>query len=301
MSVDDDFAAEFALGMRPGIKQLYRPHDRSVWEEWDPSKNSSDLEAGSYSQECALVVRREPHPSNDNQAALKSITVQSPLIKKVLETVFDGFEGLDMRLKQLTFEAPFHPFYYRWHLLEKLRKEETDQDVSAHLDLLYGVISKEILPHIEAMEDFTKNKVISFDCLWTIFSPGMEVYTIIDGHDSVVTLKHSSYGANMSGEYFSLDYRYIDCNGSSFGYVQNSFEISSFHGVKRLSDLDAIPIHLHANVNTLVEKLYRRGDKFEKLNGFRHMVYSGFYTARSSRQIRKRHVSNLLYASGYIY
>jgi hypothetical protein len=294
MSIDDDYAAEFSLGMRPGVKQLYRPNDRSVWEDWDPSKVSSDPEAGSYTQECALVVRREPHPSNDNQAALKSVTVQSPLIKKVLEEVFEGFEGLDMRLKQLTFEAPFHPFYYRWHNFERLRDVEADQNVRAHLDLLYAMLSKEVLPHIEEMEDFTKNKVISFDSLWTIFSPGMEVCTLIDGHDGVVVLRHSSYGANMGGEYFSLDYRYIDCNGSSFGYVQNSVEISSFHGVKQLMDLDAIPLHLHSNVHTLVQRLYKRGEKFEALNGFRHMAYSGFYTARGSRQVRKRHVSDLL-------
>jgi hypothetical protein len=290
MSVDSHYTAEFKLGMRPEIKQLYRPNDRSIWEEWNPSNTSIDVEAGSYAQECALVVRREPHPSNENQAALKSITVQSPLIKKALESTFEDFEGLNTQLKQLTFEAPFHAFYYRWHLFDKLRQEEPDQNTRTHLDLLYAVLGKEILPHIEAMEDFTKNKVISFAHLWTIFAPGMELYTRIDGHDCVVSLRHSSYGANMSGEYFSLESRHIDCDGSRFGYVETSVEINSFNGVKKLLDLDAIPLHLHPNVEDLVERLHARGDKFEQLNGFQHMSYSGFYTARSSRQVCKRHV-----------
>ncbi|OBT87648.1 hypothetical protein VE02_02685 [Pseudogymnoascus sp. 03VT05] len=292
MSVDSNYIPEFSLGMRPETKQLYRPDDRSTWDEWNPDNIRADAEAGSFAQECALIVRHEPHPSNNNQAALNSITVQSPLIKKVLEGTFEGFEGLNTQLKQLTFKAPFHPFYYRWHRFEKLRQDEHDQDTKNHLDLLYAILSKEILPHIEVMEDLTKNKVISFDYLWTIFSPGMEVYTKIDGHDRIVLLRDSRYGANMSGEYFSLECWYIDCDGSRFGYVETSLEINSFDGVKKLVDLDAFPSHLHLDVEGLVGRLHERGDKLEQLNGFHHMSYSGFYTARSSRQVRKRHVES---------
>lgn len=299
MSVDSGYTPEYSLGMRPEMKQLYRPDDRAAWNELVPDNIRADVEAGSYAQECAFIVRREPHPSNSNQVALHSITVQSPLVKRVLDGTFEGFEGLNTRLKQLTFKAPFHPFYYRWHRFEKLRRDEPDQDTKDHLDLLYAILSKEILPHIEAMEDFAKNKVISFEYLWTIFSPGMEVYTQIDGQDRIVSLRDSRYGANMSGEFFSLECRYIDCDGSNFGYVSTSFDIASFDGVKKLVDLDAIPSHLKPDVESLVGRLHARGEKLEQLNGFHHMSYSGFYTARSSRQIRKRHVRSILCTAGH--
>lgn len=100
----------------------------------------------------------------------------------------------------------------------------------------------------------------------------------------------------MSGELFSLECQYIDCDGSRFGFVETSLEINSFEGVKKLIDLDAIPGHLHSDVENLVNRLHTRGDKLEQLNGFHHMSYSGFYTARSSRQVRKRHVCDRLYA-----
>jgi hypothetical protein len=290
MSVDSDYKPEFSQGMRPQTKQLYRPDDRSTWNEWNPGTTPTNVEASSYTQECALIVRREPHPSNSNQAALHSITVQSPLIKKVLDGTFEGFEGLNTRLRQLTFKAPFHPFYYRWHRFQKLRHDEQDPEAKNHIDLLYDILEQEILPHVEVMEDFTKNKVISFDYLWTIFAPQMAVYTKIDGHDRIVLLKDSRYGASMSGEFFSLECRYIDCDGSRFGYVETSIEINSFQGVKKLVDLDAIPCHLHPDVPGLVEHLHARGAKFEQLNGFHHISHSGFYIARSSRQVRKRHV-----------
>ena len=291
MSVDPNYTPDFSLGMRAEVQQLYRADDRSLWNESALEKTATDAEAGSYAQECALIVRREPHPVT-NQIALHSITVQSPLIKNVLESTFRGFEGLNTQLKQLTFKAPFHPFYYRWHRLERLREDEQDQETKSHVDLLYTVLSEEITPHIDAMKDLTKNKVISFDYLWTIFAPGMEVYTKHDGQDRLMELTDNRYGANMSGEFFTLECRYIDCDGASFGYVSSSIDISKFDGVKKLVDLDAFPSHLHPNVDKLVDRLHARGEKLEQLNGFHHMSYSGFYTARSSRQIRKRHVCN---------
>lgn len=297
MSVDPDYTSSFSLGMRADIQQLYRPNDRTPWSESIPDKTATDVKASSYAQECALVVRREPHPIT-SQVALYSITVQSPLIKKVLDSTFKGFEGLNTQLKQLTFKAPFHPFYYRWHRFEKLREDEQDQETKNHLDLLYSILREEIMPHIEAMTDMTRNKVISFDYLWTIFAPGMEVYTELDGQDRLMELTDSRYGANMGGEFFTLECRYIDCDGSSFGYVSSSVDIDKFDGVKRLVDLDAFPGHLHPDADKLVDRLYARGEKLEQLNGFYHKSYSGLYTARSSRQIRKRHVCRSVYCIG---
>lgn len=89
--------------------------------------------------------------------------VHSPLIKKVLDGTFEGFHGLNTRLKQLTFNAPFHPFYYRQHRFEKLRQHEQDPVARSHLDFLYSVLGKELLPHIEAMKNLLKNGIVSFD------------------------------------------------------------------------------------------------------------------------------------------
>ncbi|KAL9113128.1 MAG: hypothetical protein Q9227_002740 [Pyrenula ochraceoflavens] len=291
MSVVQDYIPAFDPGMRAETQQLYRLSDRSPWNESAPDQITTDVEAGSYTQECALIVRREPHPIT-NQISLHSITVQSPLIKKVLDGTFEGYEGLSTQLKQLTFKAPFHPFYYRWHRFEKLCMDEQDPQTKHHIDLLYPTLSEEMKPHIETMMDLTKNEVISFDYLWTIFAPGMEIFTKLDNQDRVMEITDTRYGANMSGEFFTLEYRYIDCDGSSFGYVSGSVDIDKFEGVKKLVNLDAIPCHLHPNVEDLVDRLHTRGEKLEQLNGFYHMSYSGFYTARSSRQIRKRHVES---------
>jgi spore coat protein CotF len=289
MSVDPDYTPNFSAGMRAEIQQLYRPDDQAIWDESPPEKLTRNLEAGSYSQECALVVRREPHPIT-HQVALHSVTVQSPLIKNVLQRIFKDYKGLNTQLKQLTFKAPFHPFYYRWHLFESFCKDEQDEETKDHLDLLYQVMSEEIVPYIETMKDMSENQVISFDYLWTIFTPGMYLYTKFEDQDRFLELTGSQYEANMSGESFALECRYIDCDGTDFGYVSTSIGIEKFEGVKKIVDLEGFPCHLHPGIGNLIEHLYSRGVKLEALNGFHHMSYSGFYTARTSRQIRKRHV-----------
>ncbi|RDW62492.1 hypothetical protein BP5796_10794 [Coleophoma crateriformis] len=290
MSVDHD-AIDTTDHIGIQVQQLYRPDDRSPWRRWVPNPTATDAEVGTSGPDCAFVVRREPHPIT-HQVALHSITVHSPVIRKVLHSTFEGFEGLNTQLKQLTFKAPFYPFYYRWHRFEKLCGIEQDPETKHLLDLLYPILSEEILPQVEAMTDLTQNKVMSFDYLWTIFAPGMEVYTSLDGQDRLMELTDSRYGASMSGEFFTLECRYIDCDGSSFGYLSSSVDINKFEGVKKIVDLDAFPGHLYPDVEHLVDRLHTRGEKLEQLNGFRHMSYSGFYTARSSRQIRKRHVEN---------
>ncbi|KAL9616491.1 MAG: hypothetical protein Q9160_008634 [Pyrenula sp. 1 TL-2023] len=293
MSVVPDYTPEYCTGMRPEVQHLYRSDDRSHWNQSVPDKDGTDMEAGSYAQECALILRREPHPITGS-LALHSVTIQSPLIKKVLEKAFQGFEGINTQLKDLTFKSPFHPFYYRWHRFEKLYKDNRNQFTQEHLDLLYPILRDEIMPYIEAMVDLTKNEVISFDYLWTIFAPGMEVYTHLDGQDRLMEMTSGHYGANMSGEFFTLECRYVDCDGSSFGYVSSSVDVDKFEGVKKIVDLVAFPSHLYPEIETLVDRLFKRGEKLEGLNGFHHMSYSGFYTARSSRQIRKRHVCCML-------
>ena len=187
LEVGSQYEPRFGVGMRPSVQELYRPNDRLPWGNSVLEKPKEDLAAGSYAQECALIVRRELDPMT-KQGALHSITVQSPLVREVLDRTFDGYEGINTQLREVTFKAPFHPFYHRWSRFQKLCEDERNEEVKIHLDLLHGILSDEITPHIETMGDMVKNRVISFDYLWTIFAPGMQVYTTLDGQDRVLTL-----------------------------------------------------------------------------------------------------------------
>ena len=144
------------------------------------------------------------------------------------------------------------------------------------------------------MRDLTRNGLITFDYLWAIFAPDTDLYANIDDQDRLYNLRRTYYRESIKGTpNFYISCRHIDCNGKQFGYVESGFSIDLFQGVKKITDLEMFPSHLHPEPEKLLEKLHLRGQKFEELNGFNHVSYSGFYIDKSQGRIRrKRHVSS---------
>ncbi|TVY25298.1 26S proteasome regulatory subunit 4-like protein [Lachnellula hyalina] len=269
--------------------ELWRTDRESPWDVWIPDDVDRDPEEGPESRKYVLIVRREKDRKK-HSLSLHSITVQSPLIRKVLDHTFDGYEGMSTKLKELTFYAPFHEFYNRWHLFQKLYLEERDIETREHLGLLVPIIRREVLPHIEAMKYHTQHGVIPFTYLWAIFPPGLDIYSKADSQDRIYRVKKSQYSAGYDGRpYFLIRCRYIDGDGDCFGYVTTSISMNEFDGVKKITDLNAVPSHLHPGARDVVKRLHSRGKKFEKLNGYHMLSYSGFYNAIADGRSEKRH------------
>ena len=284
----DDLDDDLGPGMMTEVSELYRENSDCDWDEWAPDNVGRDRtpEWDKY----AIIVYSQKK-ARKSALVLHSIKIQSPLLRTVLDTVFEGYEGITTKLKELKHYEPFHEFYYRWHLFEKAFVEEQDETTRLHLRLLYPVISKEIRPHIEAMEDYTKNNVITFEYLWAIFPPGMIVYSKVDDRNRLFEVTKSRYLKDFQGNpYLSIECRYIDCDGAKFGYVKDSLSVGVFSGVKKITELAVIPSHLCPDGEALLDRLHHRGEKFERHLGCKHVNYSGFYTAPDSRSRKRRHV-----------
>ncbi|OMP85143.1 ATPase family AAA domain-containing protein 3B [Diplodia seriata] len=263
-------------GMEIGTKDLYREDYRCPWDEWAPDDVGINAEAAVGWMKFALIVRREKREADQSYLALHSITVQSPLIKDRLGVVFDSYRGVSTSLKKLTFNAPFHDFFYRWDRFENIVQGEKDELVSKHMGLLYDVLSPEIKPHIERTQDLLVNDVITYDYLWALFEPDTEVYTVTDDHERLYSLINSSYKqVSQNKTIFSISCRYIDCDGTNFGYASNTLAIGQFDDVKPIPELPVLPSHLHPDIKAIRAKLSERGRKFEQLNGFHYKSYSG--------------------------
>lgn len=276
-------------GMSLEVGKFYRKSPVGIWEEWDSVEVPEDKPASPESPKRAIVVYRERLPP-DPTLRLHAIVIQSPLLRKVLDRTFEGYDGISTKLKELRFTPPLHEFYYRWHKLEMLIADEEDDTTTKHLKLFYPVISKEVLPYIERMQDLTRNGVITFDYLWTIFPSGTKIYTNIDGQDRIFIATSSTVGYGEGGKRsFQIQCQYIDCDGTKFVRNTSTQPIREFKGVKEITKLEVFPAHLHPDPQGLLEKLCQRGEQFEKLNGFHHMSYSGFYFDRIRG--KKRHVS----------
>lgn len=289
---------EDEVGMTAETKDLYREDPRAPWEEWAPEDIGIDAKTTSASKKFALVVRREKQNGDTDETvlALHSITIHSPLLKKQLGPVFAEYQGVNTNLKQLTFNAPFHEFFYRWAEFIKAKPSPEKELESAHYKLLFDIIASEITPHIERAEDLLNNKVVSFDYVWTLFQPGTETYSRADNQDRLYLLVGSRYQQMGDMKFFSLTCCYVETDGDSFGFTTTQLAIGDFDNVKPISDLNVLPFHLHANSDEIRKKLHARGRKFEQLRGFHHVSYEGFYSFQKApfAGSRKRYVSSHL-------
>lgn len=67
---------------------------------------------------------------------LDSIVVNSPLLKAVLEEVFDGYPGITTDFEALVFTSPFQPFVHQWSEFEKTLDGNWDDQARSRIDVL---------------------------------------------------------------------------------------------------------------------------------------------------------------------
>ncbi|KAI5923766.1 hypothetical protein F4810DRAFT_700979 [Camillea tinctor] len=272
------------------IRHLYRENPNRPWDEWIPDTIPRDVAKGS--SKYSVVVRQETEWS-ESSLVLHSITINNALLKDFLHRVFEDYDGINTKLKYLDFHAPLHEFYHRWHTLEKLYTNEKDEETRKHLELLYPIVRKEIILHIDKTHDLTANGVISFDYLWAIFLPGSNIYSRVGDQDCLYQVTQTQYLTDiMSTHYFSMLCRYIDCDGKDFGYVSTIQKRQNFPGVKKITELYVFPFHLHSETDSLLEKLNSRGERFEGSNAFNHVTYSGFYIDRDQGDFKRRYAKD---------
>jgi hypothetical protein len=83
--------------------------------------------------------------------------------------------------EQITFYEPFRPLVYSWKRLQQVASNNTDQepgvakdDLKSLLELVEG--SKALKLYFDGLENYTKDKTISWEYLWTIFPPGQLIF-----------------------------------------------------------------------------------------------------------------------------
>ncbi|KAF5717881.1 AAA family ATPase [Fusarium globosum] len=287
-------------GMAAETKDIYRNSSWDPWQEWTDEEIGVDGRSSQASAKYALIVRREKEHGEIDESVLSlhSITVQSPLLKKILGPVFKGYKSINTNLKKLEFHAPFREFFYRWDEFNQADPRNSSTDFSeecSHYKLLAGIIDAEIKPRIEQASDLLNNGVISFDYVWTLFEPDVEVYTKIEGRDRLFKLSSGSYSKTPDGTVaYVLSVRFVDTDGDSFGYTDTTLTISPFENVIPILELEVIPARLCPDYDQVRKRLVQRGQLFESLEGINHKTYSGTYNLShtTSGISKQRHVTN---------
>ncbi|KAF2267699.1 P-loop containing nucleoside triphosphate hydrolase protein [Lojkania enalia] len=265
-------------GMLCDVKNLWEGKSKCLccinWVEElddDIKPNPEETEAV---QRYALIVRNKKNhggSSGDKVMVVSSIVVQSPLLKPLLEEVFEGYEGITAGLKKLVFSKPFAPFFYRWARFRKAVEEVKDEATRTHAQLLYEVLSQELDETITTYHDLLSHGVITYKYLWTLFKPGDLLLCQYKGQDMMMKLQSSDYESGG----FSLHAKYVDWDGYFFGYASKNFILQPFEGTRPITDLAAYPIQFDSDAAAIESRLIARGKRFVELQGFHFKMYRG--------------------------
>ncbi|CAJ2507614.1 Uu.00g088000.m01.CDS01 [Anthostomella pinea] len=279
-SEDDEKKDKVMVGMICDKKGLYEKidqHNKATWTD----KYPEDLEEAAENEETekyALLIRNKKSYDSRKKLEIDSIVIQSPLLKTVMRDVLNDYPGVTTTLSRLTFSAPFQPFVHRWYrLVAALEGEgDYDEDTKTHLKLLRDVLYEELRDVIAATEDYIKNKVVTYDHIWTIFQPGCNIYASRGGKPVVVRLADGQFIQHAKlGPCFHLKCERVDWDGSKFGYTTSSHFILPFVGTTPVTDLDSYPLSYHSDEGAITAKLTARGRLFEGLAGYHYREYKG--------------------------
>jgi hypothetical protein len=145
-----------------------------------------------------------------------------------------------------------------------------------HAELLYNLLSEEFSDMIESSTDMKSKGVITYEHLWTLFQPGMLVYSRQQGQDRVFSLKSAKYGVDAHGNpVYWLSCQYHDWDGTNFGTNKLNMSINLFEGTRTITSLPALPFDFHGHKTEIYNKLIERGSKVEELAGSHYRSYNG--------------------------
>ena len=117
-----------------------------------------------------------------------------------------------------------------------------------HLDLLISFIKTTHTSITERLKPLLKNRKITYNLLWALFKPNLEVYTTYPGTSEPRCVKYN-YGKDKArldkAKYFYLDCRYFDFDRKVFREAALKLTIKKFHGTKRIDFLQAFPLEYH--------------------------------------------------------
>ncbi|KAH0360118.1 P-loop containing nucleoside triphosphate hydrolase protein, partial [Aureobasidium melanogenum] len=157
----------------------------------------------------------------------------------------------------------------------ELQISETELSLK-HTQILRDLLFDEFQVLIESSRDMKAQGVMTYEALWTIFEPGTLVYAREEGQDRVFNMLSSKYGVDKDDKpVFSLKIRFIDFDGTKFGWTVARINIPEFQGTCPIASLAAYPVEYHADEANLLKTLINRGSAVESLVGTHYRAYDG--------------------------
>ncbi|CZR69933.1 uncharacterized protein PAC_19834 [Phialocephala subalpina] len=171
-----------------------------------------------------------------------------------------------------------------------------------HLDLLIDCVTEIYAPTTQRLLPLLEHGKITYDLLWALFKPNTPVYTTCFGTKKprCVIYDSAEEMINMSKKkYLSMDCRFFDFDGKTFGMASIELRIPKFRLTKRIDTLLAFPLKYYLDEKQVKSDLVECSRKFgEPVKFFvdsRVMIDADFFWKINPNYTRPR--SNLARAS----
>lgn len=220
--------------------------------------------------------------------------VQSEPLKTFLGNVLDGYPGVTTHLARLEFNKPFKPLVHRWESFIKARAEEQDETTQKHVELFYEILEEELRDILARKNDLVHNGVITHDLIWSIFEPDEVVISTCGGRTQGFLFRNASMNCNTGA--WTLSAKFIDFDGTEFGYESENFGVPAFVGTVPITALPISPLKYHTHQAALRKLLIVQGRLWEEHKGYHYKQYEGiavgYVDGYDGPEPRKYHVKS---------
>lgn len=238
------------------------------------------------------------------------VDIKSKLLREALNTVMDGVKGISL-VEETPAVDPNLLFLYLEDLRKSLKalKSKRNKDGKRykkkelkrnkervkHVKILLKYLDKDYAETKKTLYPMLKNGLITFDLLWALYKPNTLAYTTTYGTVDEPRAFKIDYANKethfMKGEWYSIEGRYLEYDGKTWGMGTMEVEVPSFKGARKITNLACYPLEYHNDEEGIRKQLIERGKKFVSLQGVHYKHHEGLAYTKKKRQIIKVNVN----------
>lgn len=197
---------------------------------------------------------------------ITSIEIQSPIIRREISPILAAGGREVLNTETIKISQPFQELYFAHSQINDILKNQTDgTKEQEHMQVMVDVMDEifsEVIPEVSSLHN---EKKITEKYLWTLFPKGITIYFRGKGGEDRLCEAMSVVGK-------SVKCRFLDSDGTTFGWREMTLQAPPFIGIKKILSLEFYPIGFHADKD-LEKTLAGRGLRVLKYQDVVHCQY----------------------------
>ncbi|TVY41797.1 ATPase family AAA domain-containing protein 3-B [Lachnellula occidentalis] len=238
----------------------------------------------------------------------KELIIHSEAIIKALRAIVDYYPGQSLLGDTISMKEPFGILVHFRKELQEYKETCGDAEAYHHIGILQKYLADNLGDKIlEEDQRYTKpTPVATFEMLWMLFKPGMDVYAQLDDQrGGFVVQSCCPHVEGLKFGYiapFKIIMWYLDFDGRMLGRRSHEVIIAPFEGEREITSLKVFPAKFLDDNQALSprKRLEDRGEKFYSMLMGKQMDYKG-YSMAAEKTPKRFHEGRVVVDQGSFY